>query len=248
MNFKGKVAIVTGASSGIGAAVAIALSAEGASVAIVGRNQAKLAATAARCTNALAIQADVTNDDDAQRIIHQTVVTFGKIDVLVNNAGGAKLATVFDENIMAAYDFTMNVNLRAVFRITSLAVPYLMKTKGNIVNMSSVSGHGVQFSQSFISYSVSKAGLSHFGTCLAAELAPHGVRVNTITPGPVDTDILKNSGLSLKWDDLKSKTALDKVSEPQEIADLILFVASDKGKSFTGSNIFCDNGLMIKHS
>ncbi|XP_069355599.1 uncharacterized oxidoreductase SERP2049-like [Maniola hyperantus] len=246
MSFQDKVAIVTGASSGIGAAVAIALSAEGASVAIVGRNQANLATTAARCTNALAIQADVTKDDDAQRIIHQTVEKFGTIDVLVNNAGSAKLASVFDENIMAAYDFTMNVNLRAVFRITSLAIPYLMKTKGNIVNISSVSGHNTQFTQSLISYSVSKAGLSHFGACLASDLAPHGVRVNTIIPGPVNTDILQNSGFSAKWDEFKSNTALGKVSEPQEIADLVLFVASDQGKSITGSNIFCDNGCMIK--
>ncbi|XP_069355600.1 uncharacterized oxidoreductase SERP2049-like [Maniola hyperantus] len=248
MILQNKVAIVTGASSGIGAAVAIALSAEGASVVIVGRNQAKLAATAARCTNALAIQADVTNDDDAQKIIHQTVKKFGKIDVLVNNAGSAKLANVFDKNIMAAYDFTMNVNLRAVFRMTSLAIPYLMKTKGNIVNISSVSGHNTQFTQSLISYSVSKAALSHFGACLAADLAPHGVRVNTISPGPVTTDLLENFGMSANWDAFKSKSVLGKVSEPQEIADLALFIASDKGKSITGSNIFSDNGCMINYS
>nr|XP_034826353.1 uncharacterized oxidoreductase MexAM1_META1p0182-like isoform X2 [Maniola hyperantus] len=246
MSFQDKVAIVTGASSGIGAAVAIALSAEGASVAIVGRNQANLATTAARCTNALAIQADVTKDDDAQRIIHQTVEKFGTIDVLVNNAGSAKLASVFDENIMAAYDFTMNVNLRAVFRITSLAIPYLMKTKGNIVNMSSISGHSTQLAPQSITYSVSKAGLSHFSACLAADLAPHGVRVNTICPGHTVTDLLENSGFFGSWDDFKADTALGKVAEAQEIAYLVLFIASDKAKSMTGSNYFCDNGFMIK--
>ncbi|XP_045761898.1 uncharacterized oxidoreductase SERP2049-like [Maniola jurtina] len=246
MGFQDKVAIVTGASSGIGAAVAIALSAEGASVAIVGRNQAKLAATAARCANALVIQADVTNDDDAQRIIHQTVETFGKIDVLVNNAGNTRSASMFDENIMAAYDFTMNVNLRAVFRITSLAIPYLIKTKGNIVNVSSVSGHSTRLAMQTITYSVSKAALSHFSGCLAADLAPHGVRVNTVSPGHTVTDLLENSGFPGKWEDFAALTALGKVAAAQEVADLVLFIASDKAKSVTGSNYFCDNGFMIK--
>ncbi|CAH2265645.1 uncharacterized oxidoreductase TM_0325-like [Pararge aegeria] len=248
MSFKDKVAIVTGASSGIGAAVAIALSAEGASVAIVGRKQAKLAATKTRCANALVIRADVTNDDDARRIVDETIEAFGKIDILINNAGGSTFGNIFDDNIMTAYDMTMAVNLRAVFRVTSLAVPHLIKTKGNIVNVSSVAGQSTHFVSEALSYAVSKAGLIHFGACLAADLAEHGVRVNTISPGPVVTDLMENCGVSITWDSLKPLTALNKVSEAQEIADLILFVASDKAKSITGSNFTSDNGWMIKRN
>ncbi|CAH2265646.1 jg15730 [Pararge aegeria aegeria] len=246
MSFKDKVAIVTGASSGIGAAVAIAFSAEGASVAIVGRNQTKLAATASRCANSLVIQADVTNDDDARRIVNETIETFGKIDILINNAGGLSFGSIFDDKIMTAYDSTMALNLRAVFRMTSLAVPYLIKAKGNIVNVSSVAARTTQFALESIAYSVSKAGLDHFGACLAADLAEHGVRVNTISPGPVVTDIKANCGDTGSWDDLKPFTALNNVSQPEEIADLILFIASDKAKSITGSNYITDNGFLIK--
>ncbi|XP_023949492.2 uncharacterized oxidoreductase SERP2049-like [Bicyclus anynana] len=246
MSFKGKVAIVTGSSSGIGAAVAMSLSAEGASVVIVGRNEAKLAATKAKCANALVVRADITIDADARRIVQQTIEKFGKIDILVNNAGNSILASIFDENIMESYDFTMNINLRAVFRMTSLVVPHIIKTKGNIVMISSVTGRSTSFGAQAISYAVSKAGLNHFGAYLAADLAPHGVRVNVISPGPVYTDLIENSGYDGSYDVLKFHTALDSVSHPQEIADLVLMVANDKAKSITGSNLFCDNGWMIK--
>ncbi|XP_047538294.1 A-factor type gamma-butyrolactone 1'-reductase (1S-forming)-like [Vanessa atalanta] len=249
MSFKDKVVIVTGASSGIGAAAAIAFSAAGARVAMVGRDNAKLDAVAAKCANPLIILADVSKDDDAKRIIDETIKKFGQLDVLVNNAGLMSLAgSLLQGDMMKSYDTIMNVNVRAVVHLTNLAAPHLIKTKGNVVNISSVAGHLPSYTPLGINYCVSKAALNHFTACAATELGPHGVRVNAICPGPVRTDLLTNAQHPKSWDDLAKFTLLNKVSEANEIADLILYLASDKAKSITGSNHVIDCGTMLKRA
>ncbi|XP_045459456.1 3-oxoacyl-[acyl-carrier-protein] reductase FabG-like [Melitaea cinxia] len=248
MSFKNKVVIVTGASSGIGAAAAKLFSDEGARVVMVGRNEKKLSAVAARCASPLVIRADVSKDDDAKRIIDETVKKFGQIDVLVNNAGltinsGGLLAS----DMMSTYDTIMNINLRAVVHLTSLAAPHLIKTKGNIVNVSSIAGSTSPMNPGAASYHVSKAGMNHFTVCAAAELGVHGVRVNTVSPGPVRTDFFENAKLPIGVDIFAPMTLLNRVSEPEEMADLILYLASDKARGITGSNYLSDNGMAIKH-
>ncbi|XP_047545759.1 3-oxoacyl-[acyl-carrier-protein] reductase FabG-like [Vanessa atalanta] len=249
MSFKNKVVIVTGASSGIGASAAIMFSKEGAHVVMVGRNETKLSAVAAKCSSPLVIRADVANDDDARRIINETINKFGQIDVLVNNAGiSMKNDGILGNDMMRAYDAIVNVNLRAIVHLTVLAAPYLVKTKGNIVNISSLAGTMAPFSPGMSNYCISKAGLNHFTVCAAVELSPHGVRVNTISPGPVRTDILETAKSPLTWDSFLPLTLLNRISEPEEVADLILYIASDRAKSITGSNYVTDNGMLIKRT
>ncbi|CAG9564418.1 unnamed protein product [Danaus chrysippus] len=247
MSFKDKVVIVTGASSGIGAAIAVGFSSEGARVVMVGRNESKLASVAARCNKPLVVRADVGNDEDAKRIIDRTIEHFGQIDILVNNAGIGAWGTLASGKLVESYDTIMRVNLRAVVNLTSLASSHLIKTKGNVINISSIGGLLPARGKSGLSmYAVSKAAINHFSACAAAELAEYGVRVNTVSPGPVVTDILENSKSPITWDDFKKMTALDRVSQPEEIADLVMFLASDKAKGITGSNYVSDNGLAVK--
>ncbi|XP_049871938.1 glucose 1-dehydrogenase 2-like [Pectinophora gossypiella] len=252
MSLKHKVAIVTGGSSGIGAAIAVKFIAEGAKVTIVARNEKKLAAVSGECqkngSQPLVIVADVTKEDDANRIINDTIKHYGKLDILVNNAGIGNICTILDKNVMEMFDKVMATNLRSVVYLTHLAAPYIIETKGNIINISSIGARYV-YGNAFI-YKTSKAGLDHFTRCVALELAPKGVRVNTINPGAVKTDLLENIGAdpateASLWEVLKTRTALKRIGEAEEIAELAVFVASDKGRSITGSALITDNGSLL---
>ncbi|CAH1638084.1 unnamed protein product [Spodoptera littoralis] len=249
MSFQDKVVIVTGASSGIGAAIAIKFAAEGAKVALVGRNQEKLNNVAKKCGNPVVIVADVSKDDDAKRIIEDTIRYLGQIDILINNAGIGGTTDILKEDAVQIFDKIIATNLRAAIVLTHLAVPHLVNTKGNIVNISSIAS--LRVIPGSFAYSTSKAGLDHFTRAVALELAPHGVRVNAVNPGPVRTDIIENMGAPKEmqdviFDKMQDMTALNRVSDPEEIADLVLFVASEKSKGITGSAIVSDNGLIIK--
>ncbi|XP_063381108.1 uncharacterized oxidoreductase MexAM1_META1p0182-like [Cydia fagiglandana] len=251
MSFTGKVAIVTGASSGIGAATAVALAKDGAKVVLVARNEIKLSQVAQQCkqhdAKYLIIKADVSKDEEVKTIVEKTIDHFGQIDVLVNNAGFGKNASILNENIMECFDLVMNTNLRAGVLLTHLAAPHLVKTKGNVINISSVISLRIP-SEGYLPYAVSKAGLDHFTRCVALDLSPHGVRVNCINPGPVKTDVVANAGVSnpdIVWEHWKAKTLLKRIGEPEEIADLVLFLASDKARSITGSTFVSDNGILL---
>ncbi|XP_045459936.1 3-oxoacyl-[acyl-carrier-protein] reductase FabG-like [Melitaea cinxia] len=249
MSFMNKVVIVTGASSGIGAAAAKMFSDEGARVVMVGRNEKKISAVAARCASPLVILADLSNDDDARRIIDETIKKFGQIDVLVNNAGlTVDNGGLLGNDMMQAYDTVMRVNVRAVVLLTTLAAPHLIKTKGNIVNISGIGGKMPISAPDMINHQLSKAALDHYTVCSAAELGPHGVRVNGVNPGPVRTDYLENAKKAITWDYVLPMTLLKRVSEPEEIADLIMFLASDRAKGITGADYIIDNGMLIKRS
>lgn len=248
MSFTNKVVLVTGASGGIGAATALMFAKEGANVVIVGRNEEKLKNVNADFDKIgkrpLVIKADVSKEDEAKSIIKQTIDAFGKLDVLVNNAGILRQDNIYDTSFMNVFDEVMNTNLRAVVLLTNLAVPYLVETKGNIVNVSSVAAQRVKPTQ-LVSYKTSKAGLNHFTRCIALELAAHGVRVNTVSPGPVATDIFDAGSMEDYLETLKKSTALGRIGQPEEISDIILFLASDKAKSITGSDYVSDNGLVL---
>ncbi|XP_059046915.1 3-oxoacyl-[acyl-carrier-protein] reductase FabG-like [Achroia grisella] len=249
MSFSNKVVIVTGASSGIGAATAVQFAKEGADVVIVGRKENKLRNVSEECASngntPLVINADVSNDDDAKRIINETINKFGKIDVLVNNAGISRKGNILNGTILQAYDNIMAVNIRAVVHLTALAAPHLIETKGNIVNISSIAGKSAVLTD-YGAYNISKAALDHFTRGAALELSSSGVRVNAISPGPVRTDIIENAGVSdLSWDILSSLTPLKRCSEPDEIAELVLYLASEKARGITGSDFVSDNGAIM---
>ncbi|XP_045530512.1 3-oxoacyl-[acyl-carrier-protein] reductase FabG-like [Pieris brassicae] len=250
MSFQGKVVLITGASSGIGASTAFEFAKNGASVAIVGRNVEKLNKAAENCSKyskPLVIQADIGEDDECKKIVASVVKTFGKLDVLVNNAGIMRHGTILEGNLLEIYDEIMKVNMRGHLNVTSLAVPYLVKTKGNIINISSVAASLTPKIEGVTPYCVSKAALNHFTRCAAVELAGEGVRVNTVSPGPVITDILDNAGMTnVKIENFADTMPLKRVSQSVEIADMILFLASDKAVGVTGSEFIVDNGCMFQ--
>ncbi|XP_045770357.1 uncharacterized oxidoreductase TM_0325-like [Maniola jurtina] len=251
MSFVNKVVLITGGSSGIGAATAIAFTKEGANVAIVGRNEEKLKGVIEKCTSAgkepLSIKADITHEGDPERIVKETIEAFGEIDILVNNAGLVRYAQILDSNILETYDLIMNTNLRAQIHLTHLVGPSLIKSRGNIINVSSVASKTRPTITAHVIYDISKTAFTHFSRAAAAEFAPHGVRVNTVSPGAVDTDILLNAGVThISFPDMKDEMPLRRISEPEEIADIILFIASDKAKAITGSDYVIDNGALLK--
>lgn len=171
-SFADKVVIITGASSGIGAAAAIEFSKLGAKVVITGRDETKLNETASRCEGqVLSIIAEVNEIDDRAKIVDQTISEYGQIDVLVNNAGIGQDGTILTTPL-EKFDNVMNTNVRSLFHLTQLATPHLIKAKGNIVNVSSVTA--VRQFQNYLAYCMSKAAVDQFTKCVALELVTLG--------------------------------------------------------------------------
>ncbi|CAB3256807.1 unnamed protein product [Arctia plantaginis] len=249
MSFENKVVLITGSGSGMGEAAALLFAEKGANVIILDINEESANKTGEKCKQfghkVLVIKTDLSKDDEAKNAIEQTISVFGKLDVLVNNAGIARQENLLSGNIMQTCDEVLNTNLRSVILMTSLATPYLIKTKGCIVNTSSIFSKVTSLGAHYPVYAVSKAGVDCFTRVSALELAPSGVRVNAVNPGPVRTNIIKNSNLDGTYDDFGAKTALKRCSEPQEVAELIVFLASDKAKSITGCTYGIDNGAQL---
>ncbi|XP_004529527.1 uncharacterized protein LOC101449529 [Ceratitis capitata] len=248
MSLAGKVVIVTGASSGIGAVTAEAFAKLGAKVALVGRNAENLKATEVSCKAAnnkvelLPIIADVTVD--AERIVKTAVDKFGKLDVLVNNAGAGASGHILDIDV-DQFDRVMNTNVRSVFLLTKYAAPHLIKTQGSIVNVSSVAG--LRSFPAVSVYCTSKAAIDQFTRCIALDLAPHKVRVNAVNPGVIVTEFHKRVGMSEEQyaeylARCKETHALGRVGEAKEVADTIIFLASDKSSFITGATLPVDGG------
>ncbi len=245
-DFAGKVVLVTGASSGIGRAAALMASERGAMVAMAARRlkEIETAAAGIPADRKLAMAADVTKESDRAALVGATVATFGGIDALINAAGIIGSGTA-ENTTMAAWDEMFDINLRSLFRLTQLALPSLIERKGNIVNVSSVTG--TRAFPGVLAYCVSKAGVDQFTRCAALELAPKGVRVNAVNPGVVLTNLHRASG----YDDSKyaaflehSKTThpMGRVGTPEEVAELILFLASGRSGWTTGTTVSIDGG------
>jgi NAD(P)-dependent dehydrogenase (short-subunit alcohol dehydrogenase family) len=246
--FAGKVALVTGATSGIGQACAIAFATAGAKVACVGRKEKALQDVAERIraldSEALAIQADLSSDAEAERAVEQTVKAFGGLDVVVNAAGHISSGTI-ENTSLAAWDEMMNVNVRAVFQLMQKASPSLIERRGNIVNVSSVTG--LRAFPGVLAYCVSKAALDQLTRCAALELAAKGVRVNAVNPGVVVTEIHKRGGMTEEayaafLEHSKTTHPLGRVGRPEEIASLVLYLASDQASWITGATYSIDGG------
>jgi len=245
----GKVAIITGASSGIGAATAIHFAKLGATLSITGRNVENLQDTAKKCVangakDPLLIQADLVKEQDCTKIIQETVAKYGKFDVLVNNAGVLELGSI-ENTSLDQYDRVMNINVRAIYNLTMLAVPHLEKTEGNIVNVSSV--NGIRSFPGVLAYNISKAAVDQFTRCVALELAPKKIRVNSVNPGVIVTELQKTGGLDAEryekfLEHSKTTHALGRTGEAIEVAKAIGFLASEDASFSTGVNLPVDGG------
>lgn len=244
----GQQVIVTGASSGIGRATALRFGREGAAVLVVGRNAAALEEVADAVDreggHAASLAVDVTDTDAPGRIVSAALERFGGLTALVNAAGiigSGSIETTTDEQ----WDTMMDINSRAPFRLMRAAVPALIRSKGSIVNVSSVTG--LRSFPGVLAYCVSKSAIDQLTRCAALELAPSGVRVNAVNPGVVISNLHRRGGMDeAKYaaflEHSKSTHPLGRPGEPQEIADLIHFLASSKAAWITGETISIDGG------
>lgn len=247
MNFANKIVLITGAASGIGASTAINFGKLGATVALIDRNATQLNVVANKirelgAPEPLKIVADVT--EDTEKIIDQTVDKFGKLDVLVNNAG---IACLNEEELgsLSDFDIISNVNIRSILKISKLAVTHLEKTGGNIVNVSSIAGTTI--AKQYTAYSISKAAVDHFTRLAAVELAPKGIRVNAVKPGIIHTPIWYVDGLDSKEveDSLvrsRKRQLINRGGTPEDVANAIAFLAHDNASFISGHLLFVDGG------
>ena len=245
---KEKIALVTGASSGIGRAVSLLFARHGANVLAVGRNQSELGSLRddARQSEGLVKThlADLTLTSQVDRLVTDTIEAYGKIDILVNCAGIIKTGSI-EDTTLEDWDKMMNVNLRSMFYLTQKCVPYLVRSKGNVVNVSSVTG--TRAFPNVLAYCVSKAATDQLTRCAALELAAKGVRVNAVNPGVVITNLHKRGGMSEPnyekfVEHARNTHPLGRAGTPEEIAELILFLASEKASWITGATYEIDGG------
>ena len=246
-----RIVMVTGATSGIGRAVARRFASASDRIIAIGRDSAELNEVAADIVRdggeCSAIRCDVTNDADVDKAFESVISETSRLDVLVNAAGHISTGSI-ENTSLAAWDAMMNVNLRAVFHLMQLASPLLIKSKGNIVNISSVTG--LRSFPGVLAYCVSKAGLDQLTRCAALELAPKGVRVNAVNPGVVVTEIHKRGGMSEEdyrafLEHSKTTHPLGRVGDPGEIAELVFYLASENAGWITGATYQIDGGRAL---
>jgi len=239
---EGKIALITGGSRGIGAAIAKRLATDGAKVAITYAKGADAAASVVKEIErdggkAIAIQADATDAEAGKAAVEKTVVTFGGLDVLVNNAGTA-IPKTFEETTLEEMDRLLNINVRGVFIATQAALKH-MKRGGRIVTIGSCLGERVM-TPGLVPYSATKGAVKIFSQALSRELGSRGITVNNVQPGPIDTDLNPAAG---EWAaPQKANTALDRYGSVDEVAALVAFVAGPESSYITGANLTVDGG------
>jgi len=259
--FDGEVVIVTGSSTGIGQAALFGFAAEGASVVVHGTNEQRLENTKKRLLNdmklpesrVLVVKGDIDKEETVQALVNETVKKFGKIDVLVNNAGLACKADA-DPSTIPNFDYVMAVNLRAPIRLIELALPHLSKTHGNIINVSSIAALVKPMDTPIMTvYGMSKAALDVFTKYECQRLAKLGVRINNINPGPVETNIGFRSMPPLPEDKMKviraemdklhvEFTAIRRVGRCEELVPIFLLLGDKKSEYLTGACWVADGG------
>uniref|UniRef100_A0A7E4UQD7 Short-chain dehydrogenase n=1 Tax=Panagrellus redivivus TaxID=6233 RepID=A0A7E4UQD7_PANRE len=258
--FSDKVVIVTGSSAGIGKAVILAFAKEGASVVLHGANTERLAGAEKALIHAgipqsriLKVQGELTNDATHDRLINETVARFGKIDVLINNAGAYKKPG--EASSTENFDYVFAVNVRAIFRLVELATPHLEKTKGNIINVSSIVGiaKNLEGGPESLVYSMTKSTVDRFTKNINQSLMKKGIRINNINPGPFESNFgnrgsgeaAENTfgGRDFMIKLIEKITPAGRIGQPEELVPAFLLLADEKSSFITGSIWVIDGGM-----
>jgi NAD(P)-dependent dehydrogenase (short-subunit alcohol dehydrogenase family) len=249
MRLEGKVTLITGGTSGIGAATALRFAAEGAAVAITGRNEERgeqvLRAIVAKGREALFIRSDVRLAKDCREAAERTLERFGRIDVLFNNAGVFHPKTVPDCT-EEEWDETIDSSLKGAFLMSKYVLPSMIERRsGSIIHMSS--GWGIQGGDKAAAYCAAKGGLIVMAKAMAIDHGPQGIRVNCVCPGDVMTPMLPDDAAKrgLSWDDYAAgaaKRPLGRIGTAEEIADAVLYLASNESSFVTGTALVVDGG------
>ena len=247
MNLKNKVAIVTGSRRGIGKAIALALAKAGANIVVSDINlddcNKLVEEIKAINGNALAVKTDVSNPEDVSQMINLTTEKFGKVNILINNAG-IYMQKSFTDVTEQDFDRTLDINLKGVFLCSKAVVPEMIKQgKGKIINIASIAGQ-VGFANSS-AYCASKGAIINITRELALELAQYKINVNAIGPGVIETDMTKDllEDKATK-ETLLANIPLSRIGKPEDIANAALFLASDNSDYITGITLFVDGGWL----
>ena len=243
MNLSGKIALVTGGSRGIGFSTAKVFSEHGAQVVITSKDSSRIRDSVSKLSNTVGMAADIKNENEVKKVVDQTIDKFGKLDILVNNAGIFPQIKQLHEIEESEWQEVLDVNLTGQFRFTKAAIPYLKKTAGSIINISSDAGLKAYQGFNADAYSASKAALINLTKCWALEYAKDKVRVNCVCPGVVDTDMTKPF---LKTDKdrefMDNEHPIGRIGQPDEVANAILYFASDDASWTTGAILAVDGG------
>jgi NAD(P)-dependent dehydrogenase (short-subunit alcohol dehydrogenase family) len=249
MKLSGKTAIVTGARRGIGRAIALALAKEGANVVVSDISQEDCQKVVGEIEKlgrkGLAIKCDVSSHNDVENMVKRTVAEFGRVDILVNNAGIISykpLLELTDED----WDKTLNVNLKGQFFCARAAGKFMIKNKwGRIINIASISSGGCGIAFPLIAhYTASKGGVVALTEALALELTSQGINVNAICPGAIDTDMAKGAKESGQLAQVLTRIPKGRLGQPEEIANLAVFLASEESDYISGAAIVIDGGWL----
>ena len=252
MHLEKRVAIITGAGSGIGRATALSFAAEGARLVLNDARLDRLETVLAE-SDAHGVEGDISEESTVRALVDKAIEVYGRIDVLVNNAGIMLVKDITDISV-TDWDRMMSVNLKSMFLCCKHTIPHMLESgRGAIVNLASTAAYTGQEREgvSTVAYSVSKAGVLQLTRALATRYAREGIRVNCVCPGPIETDIFQaGSPLATQqlWQNIAQspKHVMGRIGKPQEVARAIVFLASDQSSFTTGAPLFVDGGYLAQ--